>query len=178
MTTLEAKKVGETSVRVADIRDLPYILSELPEYSDSFESNEPMYADEEYAKKFFSLLINEHILFIAEKVESNGDIVGCGFAAGLIGPNVYNPMLKTLTVMLWYVNPKFRTTRAGYRLIKEFIQWGKDNDCDRINAARQVGGPIKRETYERLGFRFQEQSFVMEINQNGSRDNRGSSRSS
>lgn len=175
MTISPKELIGTTDVRVADVLDADYILKELEEFNDWFTSDVNLYEDKEYAAKFLDVLIKDHLVMVAEKVNSKGDILYIGFIIGICGPHIYNPQLKTLTELFWWVNPAHRKTKAGLLLMKRFLQWGKENGFDWINATRQANSPVKRETYEKLGFRFQEECYVMEVVNDGSGNNCGNS---
>ena len=93
------------------------------------------------------------VVFIEEKK---------GLLIGLITPTVWNPEILMLHELAWYVKPEFRNTPTGYRLLKEFIKYGKQlKDENRIKMIVMgkfvASGNIK---YEKFGFTRLEESWI------------------
>lgn len=45
-----------------------------------------------------------------------------GLILGVIQPNVWNPDLRVLSELAWWVEPQYRHTTAGYRLLEAYDQ--------------------------------------------------------
>jgi hypothetical protein len=122
-----------------------------------------------------SRLINHESLTKLAKLgmkDSTAFIAKCddecvGAIGGLLLPNLFNPDLKSLTEIFWYVLPEFRRTRAGYLLLKAFDAKGKEV-ADFINMCLLFDSPVSIESLEKRGYILKEFSFSKD-NMNGCR---------
>lgn len=143
-------------VRTGNLGDIPWILEELEEFQNWFGSKKPLF-DKESAPKIVETWIEKHLVFIAEK-----DTVGqIGFIIGAITPHLFNPKLRMLAELLWWVDPLHRHTRAGHELLSEFVHWGRNN-VDWITFSLQDITPVKETTLKRFGFRHLEHCYLIE----------------
>lgn len=54
------------------------------------------------------------------------DGVPVGALGAILTPNLFNPNVKTLAELFWYVLPEQRSSRAGYLLLKSFEERAKE----------------------------------------------------
>lgn len=50
---------------------------------------------------------------------------GVGLIMGLIVPTIWCDKTLSLHELAWYVKPEFRNTTTGYRLLKAYVDYGK-----------------------------------------------------
>lgn len=144
-------------VRRGNLGDIPWIIEQLKEFQLFFGSKRSLYHSEHSITRLESFMENG-LVFVAEK-ETIGRV---GFIVGAITPHLFNPTLKVLAELLWWVDPIHRKSRAGYLLLKEFIDWGKKN-VDWMTFSLQENTPVKEETLKRFGFRLLERAFLIEM---------------
>lgn len=150
--------MGFFLTRQAEISDLDFVLVELKKFSDFFKSKHPLFGDDEqYNRQLISNLIEKHLFIIAFH-EEHGPV---GFICGLVMPHLFNPKIKCLSEVFWWVRPEYRMSRAGYLLLKEFVKYGKEN-CDWVTMTIEDQSPVNPDSLIRLGFKNKEKSFIME----------------
>ena len=81
-----------------------------------------------------------------------------GAIGGLLLPNVFNPDIKTLTEIFWYVLPEYRNTRSGLMLLNTFNKCGMEC-ADEINMCLLMDSPVSTKSLEKRGFEMKEVSF-------------------
>lgn len=144
-------------VRRGNLGDISWILEQLPRFQIFFGSQKSLF-DIDSAEGIVQGWIENHLVFVAEK-ETVGQL---GFIIGAITPHLFNPKVVVLTELLWWVDPQFRKTRAGYLLLKQFVEWGKEN-TDWITFSVQTITPIKETTLKKFGFRQIEACYLIEV---------------
>lgn len=145
-------------VRPAISSDIDWIVQELRSFSDFYRTKKPLFQDEKYAKEFITNAIHEHVVFVAEK-----DFVGpIGFIAGLLIPHIFNPTIRVLNEAFWWVPEAYRHSKAGYLLLKEFIEFGKKN-VDWILFTLEEGSPVNEFALIDRGFTPKERNYLMEV---------------
>lgn len=145
-------------IRKAQLSDIDWILGQLKEFADFYNTKRSLFGDLGYSKKVIEVMISEHVFFVAES-EQFGPI---GFIAGTLEPHLYNPEIVTLNECFWWVDEKHRGSKAGLLLLNEFVQWGKKN-VDWIWMTLETESPVKDATLVRRGFKEQERSFLLEV---------------
>ena len=146
-------------IRKANKFDIPFIVEMLKEYRNESPIEILKQAnDKDYVEKFlFSLIIGAGFIFLAEK---NNKIIGM-LIAGFI-PNIWCPSIKQCSEFAYYVNPDYRGTTAGYRLIKAYT-----NECDEMlksgriqlnTISKMVSSPNLK--YDKFGFQKLEETWV------------------
>ena len=158
-----AHETSTVVVRPAELSDLPWIKVELTEFSRFFNSKIPLYHGPQtdyattYQEIFLENMIKDHLFLIAEsEIERQGLIVG------VVGHHPFNPEIKTLDELFWWVPEKHRNTRAGALLLREFVKWGEEN-VDWIVATVEDNSPVNGETFLKRGFIPKEISYLKEI---------------
>lgn len=144
-------------IRKATVNDLDWIVTEVVAFSEFYGSKKRLAVDGEYVRNGLINLVNNHLVLVAQSRE-----VLAGFIVGMVTPHIFNPTIRTLCEMFWWVTIPFRNSRAGYLLLKEFINYGK-TVADWITMCSVSNSPIKDGTLERYGFRMIERSYLLEV---------------
>ena len=146
------------AVRRAVPTDIDWLVSELREFAEFFNSRHSLMGDEEYARTGLGEIINKHFCLVATK-----DDTPVGLVAAYQLPHPFNPKIRLLSEMFWWVSPGARGSGAGAKLLDALIEYGKAN-VDWITVAIEEKSPIKPENLEKRGFRLTERSFLLEVN--------------
>ncbi len=144
-------------IRAGTIGDIPWMLGQLKELQLFFGSKKSLY-HEESAISGLKTIMKTGLVLVAEK-ESVGRI---GLIIGAITPHLFNPNVIVLAELLWWVDPAYRATSAGYLLLSEFVSWGKEN-VDWITFSLQSITPVNESTIKRFGFRHIEACYLIEV---------------
>ena len=147
-----------TTVRHATLNDLDWIVGEFPTFSKHYGTKKPLFQDEDYARRTTADLIENHLVLLAECSERGP----MGFIFGLCAPHFYNPNIKTLTELFWWVPASYRKTRAGVMLLNEFTSWGKKN-CDWITFGIMDSTEVKESALIKRGYIPYERGYLMEV---------------
>lgn len=92
--------------------------------------------------------------FIARKGDEK--IGGIG---GLLVPHIFNPNIKVLVELAWYVSPEFRRGRAGFMLVKAFVK--KAEECaDESTLSLLASSQVNHSSLSKLGFSANEVGFL------------------
>lgn len=146
---------NSNGVRKATGGDLDWILQELEQFAQSTKTKYSLFApQEEVRHKIILNIIENHVFFVAEKER--------GMAAGFIVPHIFNPEILVLYEAFWWVSLDHRKSRAGLKLLNEFVKWGKEN-VDWIIFGLQNNSGVNDKTLFKRGFRVQERQYLMEI---------------
>lgn len=147
------------AVRPANSSDIDWLLGQLASFSDMFGTRLSLFGgSDEYKRSTLQVIIDKHVLLIAETMEDQP----VGLICGSLSPHIFNPGIKVLQELFWWVAPAYRSGRAGLLLLKEFNRIGREC-ADWIIMSLLAGSPVKAETLTRYGFVFREQSFIMEV---------------
>lgn len=130
----------------------------LREFSQFVENKYSLFPkSDEVAADILVGLIYAHPVFVAQRA---GEVVGC--IAGINTPHVFNPDLRTLTELFWWVKPKERNSRAGLLLLEALLSWGRRNSNLIVVSLENIS-PVKPETLEKRGLRRHETNFILEV---------------
>lgn len=92
-----------------------------------------------------NILAGQGIIFIED---------GIGLIIGLIVPTIWCDKTLVMHELAWYVKPENRNTTVGYRLLKAYVEYGKQLKAqDRIKMftiTKMVTSPNIK--YEKFGF--------------------------
>jgi hypothetical protein len=113
------------------------------------ESHIEQYKDLDNVEYWNQLLDNifagQGIIYIEDNV---------GLIMGLIVPTIWCNKTLVLHELAWYVKPEYRNTTTGYRLLKAYVEYGKQLKAqDRIKMftiTKMVTSPDIK--YDRFGF--------------------------
>lgn len=92
-----------------------------------------------------SMLAGQGIIYIEDNV---------GLIMGIVMPTIWCDKTLVLNELAWYVKPEYRNTTVGYRLLKAYVDYGKQlKEQGRIKMftiAKMVTSPDLK--YDRFGF--------------------------
>jgi N-acetylglutamate synthase-like GNAT family acetyltransferase len=87
---------------------------------------------------------------------------GKGVIIGVIAASMWCNKTLLLNELAWYVKPEYRNTTLGYRLLKKYIEHGKElKEIGRIKAftmGKMVNSPNIK--YEKFGFSKLEENWI------------------
>lgn len=144
------------SIRRAEVRDIDWLLIQLKQFAEFLKTKHSVYGDEQYARSGLQVLIEKHVFLIAEK---NGDPIG--FISGFFTPHLFNPNLKILCELFWFVIPEFRRSRAGSMLLNEYMRFGKEN-AQWITMALNRFTQVNEQSLLKRGFQLHEKTYLFE----------------
>jgi Acetyltransferase (GNAT) family len=92
-----------------------------------------------------SILAGQGIIYIED---------GVGLIMGVVMPTIWCDKTLVLNELAWYVKPKHRNTTVGYRLLKAYVDYGKqlkqEGRIKMFTIAKMVTSPDLK--YGRFGF--------------------------
>lgn len=147
------------AIRPAVDTDIPWMLDELRDFAQFYDSRHSLYPGDERATAKMHDLIANHFTLVAECDQ----IWPVGFVAGLIVPHFMNEDVKVLTEALWWVCPHHRNGRAALMLLNAFVAWGKANCDEVIFSAIEGKTNVKESSFLKRGFRLAERSYAIEV---------------
>jgi hypothetical protein len=147
-------------IRPACEGDVAWLLEQLAIFAKAYPGHHSLwpYDDPEYAETFLRIILENHVCFIAH-------IAGkpAGFIAGTLSPHPFNPKLRTLIALAWWVEVGSRNTAAGAHLLDRFMEYGKER-ADWIVANTITGfTDVRAVTFQKRGFHLHEQSYLYEV---------------
>lgn len=145
------------SVRHARLTDARWLFEQLLAFDKFANYKRSLMEDKEYARQALETLITGHVAYVAER---NG--APLGFIAGYRTPHPFNPLIKVLTEVFWWVTPENRGGRAGLLLLKEFEKFGY-KFCDWIVFTLEHHSPVRNTTLLKRGYKFKEQAYLLEV---------------
>lgn len=149
--------VVDTITRSANSEDIDWILGELRVFSKFIRTKYELYGDEAYSKKGIQMLIDEHIFLIAERCGERA-----GFVAGYFTPHLFNPEIKILCELFWYVNTNHRGSGVGRLLMNEYVAFGKKKAQWTTFSINRFTKLNERSLIKR-GFSEHERTFLLEV---------------
>ena len=112
----------------------------------------------------------DHLLCMAVQMVDNGIIFisnngtqDTGIILGVLNQNIWYPDEINLVELFWFVDEEFRGTSAALRLLKAFINYGKEQNVKHIVMSKEARSPLSPEVYTKRGFQLLEEAFVMEV---------------
>jgi hypothetical protein len=146
------------NVRPANKFDTPYIIKMLRHFRDNSpvekikECNNEQYINSLY----HSIIVGRGVAFVAEYDQPFGMIMG------YIDQNVWDPEIKVLKELVYWVEPEYRNTTAGYRLIKAYNDKAKElvseNRIQLYTMTKMVNSPDL--DFSRFGYQKTEEVWV------------------
>ena len=128
-------------IRQANKFDLPNVLDMLR----NFRSNTPIEMmrecnNEEYISKLFHhIILGGGIALIAEDKNTAGMIIG------VKDQNIWDPNLKVLRELVYWVEPQYRGSSAGYKLLLQYNKLAKElvneNKINMYTMTKMVNSP-------------------------------------
>ena len=109
-------------IRHATIKDYDAIMGLLANFADAapLDSLHKPQSDQRRVGHFLTELQRTGVVLVAE---ADGQIQG--MILGQIQPDTWLPYIRTLRELAWWVEPDYRNTTVGYRLLKAYTDFGK-----------------------------------------------------
>lgn len=124
-----------------------------------------LFEDTEYTRAGLRNLIDQHVVFVAEREEYGEDHKSTrtiGFIGGYFIHHPFNPTVKMLSELFWWVDEEYRGCGAGGKLLRQFIHVGQAA-AHWIVFGLSTNTPVKESSLLKLGFKKSETSYLMEI---------------
>lgn len=86
------------------------------------------------------------------------DGVPVGALGGIVSGNPFNPDIKTLTEVFWYVLPEHRNSRVGLMLLNEYMNKA-EQVADESTLSLLSTSKVNNASYEKRGYMYTEQTF-------------------
>lgn len=144
-------------IRSAALNDLDWLCAELKKFDEFYGSEIKLYGEDEYVRSALTGMIDNDILLVAEQ---KGKRVG--FIGGRVSSHFYNPKIKTLAQIFWWVIPSARNSRAAVALLNEFVEYGR-KFFDHITLNLSIKTGIGERSLSKRGFKLVDRTFLMEI---------------
>jgi N-acetylglutamate synthase-like GNAT family acetyltransferase len=109
--------------------------------------------DEESTKTTLLNIINKGVFILAE---DNGQVVGA--AAAMCAPNPWNFKQVFFQELFWWVEPEYRTTSIGIKLLKLLEKEAPENAIIALSILPNTN--IKTETLSKLGYSLRELAYI------------------
>lgn len=147
-------------IRHATGDDAGWLLEQLREFASFFGTRLSLIpADDGVALAVVHHLIASLEFFVAVDYRS---LTPLGFIAGSLAPHPFNPSVRTLSEVFWWVRPDRRGSSAGARLLDRFLAVGEEK-ADWIVMTLEAKSPVDPASLERRGFRLHERSYLKEV---------------
>lgn len=145
-------------IRQARLDDVEWILAQVSDFSKFYGAAFDLSGNKEHGRKYISFLIEQHFVRVSE---IDGKLTG--LIAGLVVPHHFNPDLKGLNELLWWVPDEFRKTGSGKLLLEAFLMYGEHNGFDFISFTLEDNSPVRESTLTSRGFRMKEKTYIKEV---------------
>lgn len=109
-------------IRYADLKDFDRIIAMMKDFANSApvqSYHNPQYNDRGVRNYLAHLLQNGCVIV----GEVDGELQGMLLAQICSDP--WLPQIKTLKELAWWVDPKYRNTSLGYKLLMKYVETGK-----------------------------------------------------
>ena len=151
-------------VRHATAADLDWLIEQLVAFDRFYGAKHSLVPPDWYARDLISRLVDQGPFYVAVR-----ELERVGFIAGAVHGHLYNPNVRVLTTLFWWVVPEARGSSAGARLFHELRRYARTHSIDQFILTlqeawdRKCATGIKPETLLQGGFRPQETSYVLEL---------------
>jgi GNAT superfamily N-acetyltransferase len=144
------------SIREAIVSDIDWILPELKAFAEFYASEHNLFSDDDgFNRNTLRLLIENHYFMV-----SLDDVKPTGFMAALCSQHLFNPKIKTLTELFFWIKPEFRGSKSGSALLNDFVEFGKQFHWTIMTL--EHNSPMNDSSILKRGFVYKEQSFIRE----------------
>lgn len=143
-------------IRPANNSDIEWLFLQCEDFAAFYNSKISLAGNPEYGKLFLKDLVEKHFVRISLKDDHR-----VGFIAGMIGPHHFNPDIRQLTELLWWVQPEARNSGAGAALFKDFVKFG-ETECDWVTFTLEHNSPVNDNFLLKRGFKITEKAYLKE----------------
>jgi hypothetical protein len=153
---------AEVRVRPAASHDVLWLAHQLADFAEFYGTQQSLYPDEKTARYLLAELIDAQPFFIADVDVGLDSRWPVGFIGGALAPHPYNPAIRVLSEMFWWVIPEYRQTRAGLLLLEAFIAHGEAH-AEWIHFTLEAKSPVNERTLTKRGFALYERAYLREV---------------
>lgn len=153
---LHSRHKTDMRVREATKEDVPWLLEKIREHDKLMGYKRPLFVDEGYALASLLNLLANHVVLIAE------NSAPLGLIAGHVARHPFNPDIRVLSEILWWVEPSFAGKRAATALLAAFTEYGRTH-VDSIICSHVYDKKSRTSALEGRGFRELERAYLMEV---------------
>lgn len=150
-------------IREARPDDVVWLLEQLRAFDQFFGAgrslvpSDPMLAHDTVAELVTRAQASDAAFYIAVL-----DGTRVGFIAGVLMNHPFNPEIRLLSELFWWVDPAHRGSSAGARLLARFEEFGRKR-ADWITMTLEAKSPVDPSSLTRRGYRHQESSYLLEV---------------
>lgn len=149
------------TIRRATKDDIGYIVTQLADFSVAYGTRLPLFHSPSDVWPAVEQMVEHAIVLMAVSNEF-GREMAAGFIAGIISPHPFNKNIRVLAEHFWWVNPAWRKSRAGAKLLQAFLAIGKQN-ADWVTMSMLETTPIADKHLVKRGFHLHERAYLMEV---------------
>lgn len=144
-----------TAVRLAKMDDFPVVCQMAKEFHQCTEYRDIEF-DEASCYLLFKSSLENGMVFVSEGREITGFILGLPFPCPL------NQMKTMVSELAWWVEPEYRNTSAGVRLLQTLERAAKEHGSTSLTMiCLENMEPDKiQNIYQRMGYKPTERAFV------------------
>ncbi len=143
--------------RVARVEDFEAILPMAKNFYEVYQTTIPF--DLESCYRLYLDLIEHGFIVVTQKGTEIVGMLGC-----MVGPFPLNQNYKVATELMWWMEPEHRGTKGSLMMMHVAEELAKIDGCHQIAMSALANSPSGiAKTYERLGYVYQEGSFVKEL---------------
>lgn len=103
-----------------------------------------------------NIMVGMGVVFIAENDEPQGMLIAIKV------PNIWYPDAKELNELAYWVEPKYRGSSVGYRLLKSYVDfaeaWKEQGKIKKYTISKMFNSPDLK--YDKLGFAKLEEKWI------------------
>lgn len=142
-------------VRAGTLADVPWLCEQLRAFASCYPVRLPIYGEDAYVESLVGTLIREQYLSVAE--DESGNAVG--LIAGLYQSHPFNPDLKLVSELWWWVVPEARGSRAGSLLLRDLERWADEMNAP-LALTLEANTALSDDTLARRGYVPVERQFL------------------
>lgn len=103
-----------------------------------------------------NILVGMGVIFIAEDEELQGMLIAINVS------NIWNPQVKELNELAYWVEPKYRNKTVGYRLLKSYLDYAElkkaQGAIEKYTISKMFNSPDLK--YNKFGFSKLEEKWI------------------
>ena len=141
-------------IRKATIDDIPVLVKMAEKFCKEI-GNDHLTSrfSQKHAATLLNTLVTSGICYVAEK---DGEVVGV--TGGMVSPNIWNPSIKQVDEVIFYLRKKARGSTLGYKMIKAYAEDASEYELSTLKLMHT--SPALDKAYNRLGYYEIERSFM------------------
>ena len=148
-------------IRRADLQDFDWIMEMMINFANSspYEPHHNPQYNDQYVRNLLVGLPKNGVIIVGEQ---NSRVEGMLIPGITTDP--WLPQIKTLKEIAWWVEPKYRNTTLGYKLLKKYMEYGeKMQDAGIIDGFTLTNMEISPDfDLEKRGWKLIERNYLYE----------------